>query len=347
MTSRDVFLKALRGEPTLYTPIWLMRQAGRYLPEYKEIREKYSFFEMCRLPEVAVEVTLQPLRRFDLDAAILFSDILVPLVPMGLDVRFEEGKGPVISNPVRTMKDAEKLRVINSQEDVPYVGETIVTLKNELKDEKALIGFSGAPFTLASYSVEGGGSKDFRKIKTLMWKEPNVYHLLMEKITETVIDYLRLQIRSGVDVVQLFDSWVGILSPQDFREKVFRYVERIVQALSSEKVPIIYFGTMLSGLFFDIKNLDVDCVGVDWRIDIDKAWEILSDRKAVQGNLDPLVMYADRKTIEEAAGAILEKVGARSGHIFNLGHGIMPGVPVENVEFLVDFVHNKSSELRS
>lgn len=339
-------MKAIKCESTPYTPIWLMRQAGRYLPEYQEVRKKYSFLEMCRLPEVAVEITLQPLRRFDLDAAILFSDILVPLVPMGLDIHFEEGKGPVIFNPVVKMKDAENLRVINSREEVSYVGETVAALKKELKARKALIGFSGAPFTLASYSVEGGGTKDYKKIKKVMWREPETFHLLMEKITDTVIDYLRFQIRSGADAVQLFDSWVGALSPRDFREKVYPYVGKIVDTLSTEGVPLIYFGTMTSGFFYDIKMLNVDCVGVDWRIDIDKAWELIGGNKAIQGNLDPMVMFSDRETIAETAADILERTGERSGHIFNLGHGIMPGVPVENVEFLVDFVHNKSSEIR-
>lgn len=324
-----------------------MRQAGRYLPEYRKVREKHSFFDMCRTPELAVEVTLQPLRRFELDAAILFSDILVPLVPMGIEIDFEEGKGPQIRNSVSRLSDIERLKVINAEADVSYVGETLKRLKEELKGERALIGFSGSPFTLASYAVEGGHTKEYKKIKSLMWEDRGAYELLMQKISETTIEYLSFQIECGADVVQIFDSWVGVLSPKDFRENVLPYVKNIVEKLSPKGVPIIYFGTMTSGLFEDIKTLPVTAIGVDWRIDIDRAWEIIGYDKAVQGNMDPVVMFSDKKAIENSAGDILERIGNRCGHIFNFGHGIMPGVPVENVEFLVDFVHNKSAEIRA
>jgi len=347
VTGRDVFLRALRREPVPYTPIWLMRQAGRYLPEYRAVREKYSFFEMCRIPDVAVEVTLQPIRRYELDAAILFSDILVPLVPMGIDVEFSEGKGPQILNPVREEADVRSLRVIEAREDVPFVSEALRRLKEELKGDRALIGFSGAPFTLASYAVEGGHSKDYKLIKTLMWTRPDLYAAMMETFTDTVIEYLSLQIESGADAVQLFDSWVGNLSAADFRTNALPYVRRIVEALKQYGVPIIYFGTMTGGFFSDIATLPVDCVGVDWRIDIDRARDIIGHDKAVQGNMDPVVMFADASAIKAAAADVLRRVGTETGHVFNFGHGIMPGVPVDNVAILVDFVHTESAKIRA
>lgn len=339
-------MKALNRQEVPYAPIWIMRQAGRYLPEYREIRKNYSFFEMCRTPEVAAEITLQPIRRFELDAAILFSDILVPLPPMGIDVEFVKGKGPQINNPIRNYKDIEKVKTINSEKDVSFVGDAIKIIINKLNSERALIGFSGAPFTLASYSVEEGSSKNYKNIKKLMWEQGDAFKAFMDKITDVVIDYLSFQIKSGVDVVQLFDSWVGILSPRDFRSFVLPYLKKIVRELKPSGIPIIYFGTMTAGLFGDIRQLDVDAVGVDWRIDIDRAWDLIGKEKSVQGNLDPMILYSGKEAIEKAAEDILIRTGRKKGHIFNLGHGITPGVPVESVEFLVNFVHNRSGELR-
>lgn len=346
MKAREVFLNALNKKEVPYTPIWLMRQAGRYLPEYRAIREKYSFLEMCRIPEVAAEVTLQPLRRYALDAAILFSDILIPLPPMGIDVEFIESKGPVITNPVQSEKDVEGLHVVNAKDELNFVGDAVRMIKDELKDERALIGFAGAPFTLASYAIEGGHSKDYIKVKTLMWNEPEVFEKLLEKISDTVIDYLKLQIDAGVDAVQLFDSWVGALTPYDFKKFVIPYVNRIFDGIKEKGVPMIYFGTMTSGFFEMYREIRAHAFGVDWRIDIGKAWEMIGEDKAVQGNLDPIILYAERDAIEQHAAKILDTVGARSGHVFNLGHGLTPKTPVESVGYLVDFVHEYSMKLR-
>lgn len=348
MERRQVFLKALKREPVPYTPIWLMRQAGRYLPEYRKVREQYSFLEMCRTPEVAAEITLQPLRRFELDAAILFSDILIPLPPMGIEVEFVESKGPVITNPVRTVEDIKKVRVMSGDEDTPFVGQAIKIIKEELKEERALIGFSGAPFTLASYAVEGGHSRNYIDVKKLMWNEPEAFNELMEKTSQSIVSYLSHQIESGVDAVQLFDSWVGVLDPADFKEYVLPHLSFIVDALKSKyDVPVIYFGTMTGGLLDTISQLNVDAVGVDWRVRIDEAWQIIGHDKAIQGNLDPVALYADFSVLAAKADDILERVGARPGHVFNLGHGVTPQVSIEAVDFLVNYVHNKSTEIRS
>ncbi|MCX7832275.1 MAG: uroporphyrinogen decarboxylase [Actinobacteria bacterium] len=347
MNPRQVFVASLRREEVPYTPIWLMRQAGRYLPEYRAVREKHSFLEMCRTPELAVEVTLQPLRRFELDAAILFSDILIPLPPMGLKLEFFESKGPQIENPVSSMKDVENLRVANARQDTGFVGEAVRMLRKELGDEKALIGFAGAPFTLASYAVEGGHSKDYAKVKKMMWNQPEAFRLLLEKITDTVIDYLKMQLEEGADAVQVFDSWIGALTPMDFKEFAFPYLKRIFEELKQYNKPTIYFGTMTSGFFNYIKELGSNAVGVDWRINIDDAWKIIGDEKAIQGNLDPMVLYADREVIRKHAKDVLDRASSFSGHVFNLGHGLTPQTPIDSVAFLVDFVHEESEKIRN
>jgi uroporphyrinogen decarboxylase len=324
-----------------------MRQAGRYLPEYRQVREKYSFLEMCRLPDVAAEVTLQPLRRFELDAAILFSDILIPLPPMGIKLDFYESKGPVIENPVRKLQDIEALRVPDPYEDIGFVAEAIKLIKQELKDEKALIGFAGAPFTLASYVVEGGHSKNYIKVKQLMWNEPGTFDLLMEKITSTIIGYLSMQLEAGADVVQLFDSWIGALSPVDFETKALPYINRIFEALKKYKRPTIYFGTMTAGFLKLISQVRSSAAGVDWRVNIDEAWDMIGHQKAIQGNLDPIVLYAEGEVIKSKAEEILLRVGNRPGHVFNLGHGLTPETPIDSVKLLVDFVHERSAEIRN
>lgn len=346
MNPREVFVGALKRENVPYTPIWLMRQAGRYLPEYRKVREKYSFLQMCRIPEVAVEVTLQPLRRFELDAAILFSDILIFFPQMGLKLEFYESKGPVIENPISTADDVEELRVPSAREEIGFVGEAVRILRSELSDKKALIGFSGAPFTLASYAVEGGHSKNYIKVKKMMWNEPEAFSKLLDKITTTIIDYLKMQLEEGADAVQVFDSWIGALSPEDFKRYALPYLKRIFEELKGYGKPLIYFGTMTAGYFDLIKDVGSHAVGVDWRIDIDKAWEMVGFDKAVQGNLDPIVLYAEPQVIKNHAEFILLKVGKRNGHVFNLGHGLTPETPVDSVKLLVDFVHEKSAEIR-
>lgn len=346
MKPRDVFLASLRLEEAPYTPIWLMRQAGRYLPEYRKVREKYSFLEMCRIPEVAAEITLQPLRRFELDAAILFSDILIPLPPMGIELDFYESKGPVIENPVRTVADINRLRIPDPYEDTGFVAEAIKLIKKELKEERALIGFAGAPFTLASYAVEGGHSKNYIRVKQLMWNEPEAFGKLMDKITETIIGYLSMQLEAGADAVQLFDSWIGALSPADFEQFALPFINRIFNALKKYEKPTIYFGTMTSGFLNLVAGIESSAVGVDWRVNIDEAWDTVGHHKAIQGNLDPIVLYAEKEIIRSKAEDILLRVGKRPGHVFNLGHGLTPETPIDSVKFLVDFVHERSAAIK-
>ncbi len=337
----SVFLKACRGEEVEYTPVWLMRQAGRYMEEYRSIRRRYDFLTMCKSPEIAAEVTLQPVEKLGVDAAIIFADILLPLEGMGIDLEFAKNEGPVIHNPVRTRADVERLRVIDPEEEVPFVMEALRMVRKELEGRIPLIGFSGAPFTLASYMVEGGHSRNFVLTKSLMYNEPSTWHLLMEKISEVVVRYLNAQIDAGAEAVQLFDSWVGCLSPSDYREYVLPHVKGIMEGIGG-KVPVIHFATNSSTLLELMAEAGGDVIGVDWRIDIGEAWKRIGYEKAIQGNLDPVVLFARQEVIERAVKAILDSVGNRPGHIFNLGHGILPKTPVENVVALVDMVHRLS-----
>lgn len=336
------FLKACRGEQVDCTPVWMMRQAGRYLPEYREIRERHSFWEMCKIPEVAVEVTLQPLRRMDLDAAIMFSDILVPVEAMGVEIEFQEKRGPVIMNPVRTQADVDKLHIITAEEETAYVMEIIKLLRRELEGKAPLIGFSGAPFTLASYIIEGGGSKNYQFAKTMMYAEPATYHALMDKITESVISYMSAQIDAGAQVMQLFDSWVGCLSPYDYKEYAMPYSRRIIDAIKTKGVPIIHFANQASTLYPLVREAGGDVFGVDWRIDLDVAWDIFGHDVGVQGNLDPVVLYGPIEYIEKRVKEILDRAANRPGHIFNLGHGILPTVPPDHAKAMIDAVHRLS-----
>ena len=323
-----------------------MRQAGRYLPEYRALREKHDMLTMCRTPELAVEVTLQPLRRFDLDAAILFSDIMIPLRGMGVDFESKESVGPIVANPVRNQRDAEMLRVIEPERDVPFVIQAVQLLRRELEGKVPLIGFAGAPFTLASYIVEGKPSRDLLRTKHMMYCDPAGWHTLMDKLAASVSAYLRAQIRAGAQAVQLFDSWVGALSPRDYREYVLPHSKKIFDALAHTGVPRIHFGTGTATLLELMKEAGGDpsthsgqvVIGVDWRVPLDQAWNRLGD-VAIQGNLDPAVMLTTPDIVEKEARAILAQVDRRRGHIFNLGHGILPNTPIENVERLVQVVH--------
>lgn len=292
-------------------------------------------------------MTLQPLRRFELDAAILFSDILIFLPAMGLELEFYDSKGPVIENPIRTVEQIDGLRVPSVREEVGFVGDAVRILRAELGEEKALIGFSGAPFTLASYAVEGGHSKNYIKVKKLMWNERKAFEKLLQKITETIIEYLKMQLEEGADAVQVFDSWIGALTPEDFETFSLPYLKKIFEELRPFGKPLIYFGTMTAGFLNLVREAGSDAVGVDWRIDISSAWEAIGRDKAIQGNLDPIVLYANRETIEKHALSILEKVGNNPGHVFNLGHGLTPETPIDSVKFLVDFVHEKSAEIKA
>ncbi|NOX19669.1 MAG: uroporphyrinogen decarboxylase [Nitrospirae bacterium] len=339
----DTFLRACRGEKVDYTPIWIMRQAGRYLPEYQAVRAKADFLTLCKTPELAAEVTMQPVDILGVDAAILFSDILIPLEPMGMRLRFLEKKGPRLSKPVRKMKDIEALRTIEPKKDVPFVLDTIKILRKRLRKKVPLIGFSGAPFTLATYMIEGGSSKNFLETKKMMFSAPEVFHALMQKITETTISYLRAQIKAGAQAVQIFDSWAGALAPDDYREFSLPYVKETIENLKSHDVPIIYFVNNCGGLLELARSSGADVIGIDWRVDIGKAITRIGKETAIQGNLDPLALFSDDTTLKTKVKDILKKGSRAKGHIFNLGHGILPQTPPEKAKTLVKLVHELSS----
>lgn len=338
----DRFLRACRREAVDRTPIWLMRQAGRYLPEYRAVREKHPMLDVIRTPELAVEVTLQPLRRFDLDAAIIFADILPPLIGMGIDLEFAKGEGPVIHNPVRTHADVEALRIPHAEENSAYTLEAIRLVRQELDGKTPLIGFSGAPFTLASYMIEGGSSRNYTTTKTMMYREPDTWHMLMEKLARLVGDYLVAQVRAGAQAVQVFDSWAGSLSPSDFERYVLPYTRKAIETVLPLGVPVIHFSTDTAGLIMGapelIRSAGGTVIGVDWRVDLGAAWDRLGD-VAVQGNLDPVVLFADRDVVEREARYVLEQANGRRGHIFNFGHGFLPQTPIDSVHALIDVVH--------
>jgi uroporphyrinogen decarboxylase len=336
MKFNDTLLKALSKERTERPPVWLMRQAGRYMSEYMAIRKKVTFLELCKSPELACEVTLQPVDILGVDAAILFSDILVPIEPMGVQLDFNPA--PVIANPVRTLADAEKLTVPNPRESVPFVEKTVQLLVKKLN--VPLFGFSGAPFTLACYMVEGGGSKNFLEIKKLMHMEPAAYDLLMRKLTESTISYLQMQIDAGCQAVQIFDTWAGVLSPIEYREKVLPYVKNIVDTLTGAHV--IYFAKDGAAYFEDMKSLNCAGIGLDWKCDISKANKELGGKFCLQGNLDPALLFSNKETIARFTNEIIEKGKEAPGHIFNLGHGIMPETPVDNVKYLVKLVKGEA-----
>ena len=339
------FLLACQRNPAPYTPIWLMRQAGRYLKEYRALRKRHSFIEMCQTPELAVEVTLQPLEKFKLDAAIIFSDILIPLAPMGVEFEFTKGEGPVFRRPVREMKDVERLRTIEPEEETSFLMETIRLVRKEVEGKVPLIGFSGAPFTLASYLIEGGGSKNYVLTKRMMYQAPLTWKLLMKKISEVLIRYLKAQIRAGVQALQLFDSWVGCLSPADYERFVLPYSRKVLKGLD-KSVPVIHFGTGTSALLPMMKKAGGDVLGLDWRVDLGEAWRRLGYDIGVQGNLDPVVLLGPIPLIKKEIKRILRQAEGRPGHIFNLGHGILPNTPVEHVAALVDMVHEYSSQVK-
>jgi len=339
-------LKAARGEEVPYTPVWIMRQAGRYSERYRKIREKAgSFMDLCKNPELAAEVTLIPIEEMGVDAAILFSDILVPVEKMGIGVSFVEGKGPVLEPKITSLEDVKRLKVPVPEKELSYVLDTIKLIKERLKD-RPLIGFSGAPFTLASYILEGGSSKNYIKAKTVMWNERELWDSLMEKLSDTVFEYLRSQIEAGVDLVQIFDSWMGVLSKEDYEEFAFPYTEKIVNRLKERfpETPIIHFGVNSQHLLEVNNKLKVDVIGLDWKTEIPFA--LTKVNKAIQGNLDPVALFADERTIEDKVRKILTEGLNAKGHIFNLGHGILPPTDPKKAKFLVETVHRISRELR-
>ena len=335
----DTFLKACRGEEVEYTPVWLMRQAGRYMPEYQAVRANIDFLTLCKNPELAAEVTLQPVDILGVDAAILFSDILIPLEPMGMRLEFLDKEGPVLSEPVRSKAAVDRLIIPDIEEDVPFVLETIRILRRELEHKVPLIGFSGSPFTLATYMIEGGTSKNFLHTKKFMFQYSNVFRYLMEKLSDTVTAYLSAQIKAGVQAVQIFDTWAGILSPVDYKNFVLPYIKRIIADLKKEGVPVIYFVNDCAGIIKEIKKSKADVIGIDWRIDIGDAIRKIGKKGVVQGNLDPCALFLPKEILEERVKDILWKGETAQGHIFNLGHGILPQTPVENVVAMVEAVH--------
>jgi len=337
----DRFLRACRREPTDATPVWLMRQAGRYMPEYRALREKHALLEICKTPELALRVTLQPLR-LGVDAAILFADILLPLEAMGAPFDFAQGEGPVIREPLRDAHDIARLRIAEPEDGLAYVLESIRLVRRELGGRVPLIGFAGGPFTLASYLVEGGRSAHFVKTKRLMYEDAAAWAELMGKLAEVVRRYLRAQVSAGAQAVQLFDSWVGALCPDDYRQYVQPFAAHVLRDVATLGVPVIHFGTDTAGLIHLQKQAGGTVLGVDWRIALDDAWSRAGADVAIQGNLDPSVLLAPWDVIERAAERVLSEAAGRAGHVFNLGHGVLPETPVESVERLVDFVHQRT-----
>ena len=334
------FLKACRGEPVDCTPVWLMRQAGRYMAEYREVRAQTSFLGLCKTPELAAKVTLDAQRILGVDAAILFADLLPILEPLGLKLSYEEGEGPKIHNPIRGAADIDALTPQNPRESMPFVGEAIKIIRRELPADIPLIGFAGAPFTLAAYAIEGGGSRNYIHAKTLMYGDPGAWKALMEKLTGQVIDYLRAQIEWGVNALQIFDSWVGCLSPADYRAHVLPWVRKVIAEVKG-RVPVIYFGTGTATFLDAMFEAGPEVIGIDWHTPLQRGWEL--GAKGVQGNMDPVALFAPREVMLQKAQEVLDAAAGRNGHIFNLGHGILPKTPVDNVKALVDYVHEKSA----
>jgi uroporphyrinogen decarboxylase len=338
MKNNERLVLACRRKEVDATPVWLMRQAGRYLPEYRAMRESYTFLEMCKTPDLAVKATLEPIRRFDFDAAIIFSDILLPLEAMGLQLEFNDNEGPVIASPIRSAAQVSGLRTVDPEEHLAFLMRSIEMTCAELAGRIPLIGFCGAPFTLASYAIEGGGSKDFRNTKTLMYTQPDVFQLLMKKLTDVAILCLNAQIRHGARVVQVFDSWAGILSIPDYHTHVLPHMTRLFASID-RSAPSIHFGVGASHLLWLMKSSGCDVLGVDWRLPIDEAWLKVGHECAIQGNLDPAVLFGPRNFVEAETRDILKRVGGAPGHIFNLGHGVLPGTPADNIALMVDLVH--------
>jgi uroporphyrinogen decarboxylase len=338
-----LLVRAARREPVERTPIWFMRQAGRSLPEYRELRERHAFFEINRSAELTAEVTLQPVRRHGVDAAVIFADIMTPVVAMGIDVELVEGVGPVVREPIRTLAAVERLRIPDPGETVGPVLDAIRDVRSELKPEQAVVGFCGGPFTVAGYLVEGRPSRDFAVTKTLMYREPAVWHGLLEKLAETFTAYTVAQAAAGADAVQLFDSWVGALSPADYAEFAAPWSAHVLAALREAGVPSIHFGTGAVALLPAMAAAGGDVIGLDWRIPLDEGWKLAGEDRAVQGNLDPATLLAPWERIERAARDILTRAGRRPGHIFNLGHGVLPSTHPDVLRRLREFVHAETA----
>ncbi|HKY45573.1 MAG TPA: uroporphyrinogen decarboxylase [Pyrinomonadaceae bacterium] len=338
----SVFMQACRREMVPYTPIWLMRQAGRYMREYREVRAQTTFLQLCKTPSSAAEVTVTAAERLGVDAAIIFADILLILEPIGIHLEFAEGEGPVIHNPVRKPADVERLRELEDPNALHFVYEAISETRRALKPDIPLIGFSGAPFTLASYLIEGGGSKNYVHTKRLMYDDPGAWQAMMSLISRALPKYLNAQIEAGAQAVQLFDSWVGCLSVEDYREFVLPHTREVISNVKSG-VPVIHFGTGTAALLESMREAGGDVIGLDWRVRLDDGWRRVGHDVAVMGNLDPVALFAKQDALKTQAKRILDQAGERAGHIFNLGHGILPETPVENVIALVEMVHEMSA----
>jgi len=336
--SNSLFIRACKQLPVEATPIWLMRQAGRYMAEYRAVRRHHSLLEICKNPALAAEVTITAAEKLGVDAAIIFADLLLPLEVMGLDFQFTAGEGPVIEQPLRSAESIARLRSDRAS-DLDYVGEAVRMVAMHFGRRLPVIGFCGAPFTLASYMIEGGGSRHYIHTKRMMYSEPAAWQELMRKLVEVLSEYAAEQVKAGAAALQVFDSWVGCLSPQDYRQFVLPETKALIQKLRGTGVPIIYFGTDTATLLGAMHETGADVIGLDWRIPLDEGWKKLDHGCAVQGNLDPVTLFADWKTVRAAAEDVLRRAAGRPGHIFNLGHGILPETPVENVKALVDFVH--------
>jgi uroporphyrinogen decarboxylase len=333
---------ACRKQPVDATPVWFMRQAGRYMPEYRAVRKRHSILEICKSPRLAAEVTITAAERLNVDAAIIFADLLLPLEVMGVPFRFEAGEGPKIETPIRTPQDVARVRDDRAA-DLNYVSESIKLVAKHFEGKLPVIGFCGAPFTLASYMIEGGGSRSYVETKRMMYNQPDAWDLLMKRLVNVLAAYTTEQVRAGADALQVFDSWVGCLSPEDYRRYVLPYVRTLIERLQKAGAPVIYFGTDTATLLADMQTTGAEVMGVDWRISLDDAWKLMSHRPAVQGNLDPVLLFASWSELKKRAEEVLRSVAGRPGHIFNLGHGILPGTPVENVIALADFVHQFSA----
>ena len=339
-TETPTFLAACRSEPTSYTPVWIMRQAGRYLPEYRAVRDTVDFLTLTKTPELAAEVTLQPTRRFALDAAILFSDIMTPVEGMGVSLDFSPG--PVVTDPIRDAARVEELRVPNPEESVPFVLETVREVVGALPQDVPLIGFAGAPFTLFCYLVEGRGSKTFSTAKSFLFAEPEASRQLLEKLADTMASYLGAQAAAGARALMIFDSWAGLLGPEQYRRFALPAVARVIEALKPLDVPLIYFPNQGATLLEDVATVDVDVVGVDWRLPLSKVRSILGSRIAIQGNLDPAALFAPPDELKSQIDSVLAEAGDQPGHVFNLGHGIERTTDPDAVALLVDYVHERT-----
>ena len=341
-TINSPFLAACRREPTSYTPVWLMRQAGRYMEDYRKLRAQHGFLELCKKPDLATEITVTPVQKLQVDAAILFADILLILEPMGVGLEYSKGDGPVLHHPVRSGKDVDGLREFDVETELEYVYEAVKKIRKELRNKVPLVGFAGAPFTLASYLIEGGGSRHYVHTKRLFYSAPEAWKRLMERLAKVTGEYLNCQIAAGAQAVQIFDSWAGCLSPADYEQFVQPYTKAVIDSITPG-VPVINFSTGTAGLLKHVRASGGDVIGLDWRVNLDEGWATVGHDVAVQGNLDPVSLFASPKEIKNRVAEVLRRAGGRPGHIFNLGHGVLPETPVDHVIAMVEAVHELSA----